>query len=112
MRVFGWGTSANNANAKTVRLKIGATVILTVTLQASVADVWFIDARMFRTAATTADAIGQGDTNGTSANSVAFTAVSGLSDWTTTGNTVQFDCTQTSAGDVIQEGFLVEWLAI
>ena len=111
-RLRAWGTSANNANAKTVRVAVGATQILSQTLQVSVVDHWQVELLVFRTAATTADATAQGQTNGTSADSVQFVAVAGLADWTTTGNTIQFSCTQTSAADVIQEGLTVEWLGI
>lgn len=109
-RIRAWGTSANNANAKTVRVAVGATQIISQTLQVSVVDTWHIDLLVFRTGATTADATAQGQTNGTSADSVAFVAVAGLGDWTAAGNTIQFSCTQTAAADVIQEGLLVEWL--
>ena len=111
-RVRAWGTSANNANAKTVRIAVGATQILSQTLQVSVVDHWMVELCVYRTGATTADAIAQGQTNGTSADSVQFIAVAGLADWTTTGNTIQVSCTQTSAADVTQEGQMVEWLGL
>ena len=109
-RYSAWGLGTNNANAKTVRVALGATQVISVTLQVSVADVWEIQVKILRTGATTADVIAWGLTNGTSAKVVAFTAVSGLADWSSTGNTVQVSCTQTSAADVTQEGHLIEWL--
>lgn len=110
VRLRGIGTGANNANAKAVRVALGATQVLSQSLQVSVADVWVIEVAIFRTGATTADCWAWALTNGTTAKVVAFVAVSGLADWTATGNTVQFSCTQTSAADVTQEGQLVEWL--
>ena len=110
VRIRGVGTGTNNANAKAVRVALGATLVLSQTLQVSVGDFWEVELVVLRTGATTADCWAWGLTNGTSAKTVQFLAVTGLADWSATGNTVQFSCTQTSAADVTQEGQLVEWL--
>jgi len=44
-----WGTTANNANAKTIKLYLGATVIGTYSAATSVAGEWYIDAVVYAT---------------------------------------------------------------
>jgi hypothetical protein len=103
-----WGTSANNANAKAVRISFGGTQIISVTLQVSVVDKWYIEAWVYRTGAATEDMVAWGLTNGTAAKVVNFaTAAVSL----TANATVQCDCTQTAAADVIQEGLEIEYVS-
>ena len=49
IRITAWGTKANNANAKTLRLYFGTAVILTHALGAGAAGVWKIIAEVTRT---------------------------------------------------------------
>lgn len=49
VRFFGWGSIANNANAKTLKVYIGSTSVLSVSLTANQAGTWWIDAFCIRT---------------------------------------------------------------
>lgn len=48
IKVRAWGTTANNANAKTLKLHFGSAVILTKSLTISVAGVWVLEATIGR----------------------------------------------------------------
>src|SRR3990167_2424834 len=59
VRVKAWGTTAANGNAKTIRLKFGATTIATNDITKSPNGLaWECDADIFRTAATAQESIG------------------------------------------------------
>ena len=49
VHITAWGTTANNANGKTLKLYFGSAAILTYALVASVAGTWRIEANVFRT---------------------------------------------------------------
>lgn len=49
VKLVAWGTSANNANVKTLKAYFGTTAILTQTLTASIAGRWRIEALVLRT---------------------------------------------------------------
>lgn len=108
IRIRAWGTGANNANAKSVRVTIGGNLLTGQGLQISINAYWYMEMTVYRTGATSADVAMWGQNNGTAQDVVQ--SLSGLTvpNWTTTGLTVQFDCTQTSAADVTQEGVSVE----
>ena len=53
MRVTAWGSAANNANAKVVKMYFGATAILTTSLTTSQDGTWRITANVVRTGAAT-----------------------------------------------------------
>ncbi len=59
VRIRAWGTTAANANLKTVRLKFGATNVLDTGAVASNAETWYFEADVYRTGAATQDAIGK-----------------------------------------------------
>lgn len=48
IKVRCWGTTANNANAKTLKLHFGSAVVLTKSLTVSVAGVWYLEATIGR----------------------------------------------------------------
>lgn len=51
VRIKAWGTTANNANAKTVALIFGGTTLITKQLSPSVAGIWTAEAIVIRTGA-------------------------------------------------------------
>lgn len=53
VRIRAWGTAANNANAKTLKLYFGATAIVNQSLTVSQAGRWFIEAVVIRTGSDT-----------------------------------------------------------
>jgi hypothetical protein len=105
--VAGWGTFANNASAKTVVLNIGGAAIATVTATASTANSWFMlgFSGFSLNAAQSSVAIGfQGP--GTPTFVVVNPAATAIN-LTTTAYVVSFTGTQTTAADIIQNGFWV-----
>ena len=108
VRILCWGTTANNANAKTIKLYFGTDSLLTLTPTVSEAGMWMVGAHVMRTGAATqiACAAGQcGPTNTT------VTATSGnvSSPTQTLANAVTIKCTgeATANDDITQEGMVV-----
>lgn len=108
VRIRAWGTTANNANAKAIRIAFGSTLVANLTLVISTAAAWVVEATVYRTGAATQDAVqwyGQ--------HSSASATVPNI---TTPGETlsgavtIQCSCTQTAAADVTQEGMTVEYI--
>jgi hypothetical protein len=54
VRVVGYGITANNANAKTLRLYLGTSLLITVNLTVSSAAIWWVEATIIRTGASAA----------------------------------------------------------
>lgn len=110
VRIIAWGTSANNANAKTLTLNFGSATILTHSLTASIAGVWRIVAEVFSTGTDAQTYISQLVTTGT-----AGAAVNDVEQGTCTeddGATITIKCTgaATDNDDIIQKGFFIEYL--
>jgi hypothetical protein len=59
VRIRAWGTTAANANLKTIKLKFGATNVLDTGAVASNGETWYFEADVYRTGAATQDAIGK-----------------------------------------------------
>jgi hypothetical protein len=104
VRITAWGTKANNANAKTLKLYFGSAAILTHSLATGAAGRWRITAEVFRTASNAQDYN-------------AFLV--GTDEDAEVGNTTQTDnaaitirCTgeATDNSDILQEGMVVEFL--
>ena len=107
VRITAWGTTANNANAKTLTLNFGAATLLTNSLQASIAGVWKIVAEVFKTGASTQDAMASLIASGTNDNDLEFSTPTE----TDTGAIV-IKCTgaATDDNDIVQQGLLVEFI--
>lgn len=60
IRVTSWGTTANNADAKTLRLRFGGTLIYSQTLTTSILGDWVMKATICKTAANTQTAYAEG----------------------------------------------------
>jgi hypothetical protein len=108
LKLRAWGTTANNANAKAFRIAFGATLVANFTLTISSAGAWYVEAMVYRTGAATQKAIQ------TYAQHAATTPTVPLlttpAETLSGAVTVQCSCTQTSAADVVQEGFTVEYV--
>lgn len=118
VRIRAWGTSANNANAKTVAMNWGSQAILSKILTVSVVGTWEFEALVFKTGSNTQDIYVTGNNN----NGSAVASVDGATivrqaafvagTQTDTANiTIKGTCTTaTSNNDVIQEGMFVEFV--
>lgn len=117
-KVKAWGTTANNANAKTVSLTFGGATLITKQLTASIAGRWLINAYCIRTGTSTqdcyAEAINSGGTTVAATDGAtvmrfdAFAAQTQTETGTlavATGSTVT-----TSSNDIVSEGLVIEGL--
>jgi hypothetical protein len=110
VRAVFWGLSANNANAKTLRIRVieGAnnTVLIAFTLTVSQAGHWLLGALITRTAATTFRAGSQGVVGPTNAQTTAAYGNVTSSSTATWANAVEIRLTgeATSDNDVTVEG--------
>lgn len=118
VRITAWGTTANNANAKTVRLMFGGTALVTKQLTASVAGTWKLMATVMRTGASAqkfyAEAMNdQGTTvSGTDGATVQRIAAATTSAETDTA-TITIKCqstVSTADNDIVNQGLITEWL--
>lgn len=105
VRIKAWGSTAANANSKTIKLKFGATTLMSVTAPVN-AGVWTIDALVVRTAAATQDAWAEyrdDIPNGEQTLSAPTETLSGA---------ITIKCTGegTATNDIVQEGMMVEYL--
>lgn len=108
VKIRAWGTTANNANAKVVKLYFGTTFI-TLTLTASQNDTWIIDATIVRVASNGQEAIGSiSDWNAGTPQFKNFQNGSLAQDLTAA---VVIKCTgeATDNNDIVQEGLVVEY---
>ena len=103
-----WGVAANNANAKTVSVTFAGTTLITQGLQASVNDTWALEGWILDASATSANSIANGLTNGTTAKTV--TSQLGFAVTWANANTLQVSCTQVAAGDVTEQGLIVDYI--
>ena len=108
VRITAWGTGANNANAKTVTLNYGGTILVTQALTASQVDTWHIDAMVIRTGAATQEAVATLRQGGT----VTLIAVTQSNPAETLTGAITIKCTgaATSDNDIVQEGLVVEMI--
>lgn len=108
VRIRAWGTFANNASAKTVLVKFGATTLVTVTATVSTANTWDISAEVYVRTATTQTGIGRGAQGAGTPTFVTLDTAPGE----TLANTIAIACsgTQTSAADIIQDGFTIDFI--
>lgn len=110
VRVTAWGSTANNANAKTITMNFGATAVLTNALTVSIAGAWRIEAEIFRTGASTQLYSSQLVTTGTAG--VALNDVENGTAAITDTAAITIKCTGTATtdNDIIQNGLIVEFL--
>lgn len=109
VRITAWGTFANNANAKTLTMNFGSTVILTNALTINVGATWYMEAYVFRTGVDTQDYIAKLITVG-----AAGVAVNDIENGTSAqddGAAITIKCTgaATTDNDIVQEGMIIEF---
>lgn len=110
VRVTAWGTTANNANAKTIKAYFGSQVVLTNALTVSIAGVWRMESEVYSTGTEAQDWVSQLVTTGT-----AGVALNDIELGTATqddGATITIKLTGTAVdnNDIVQEGMMVEFL--
>lgn len=107
VRIRAWGTTANNANAKTVTLAFGATTLISTALTASQAGVWDISAVVVRVGGATQVAIATLNQGGAT-TIVDSESTSPTEDLTAA---VAIKCTgaATANDDISQKGLVVEY---
>lgn len=109
VRIRAWGTTAANANLKTIKLKFGATNVLDTGAVASNGETWYFEADVYRTGAATQDAIGKpffylAGINGGQITTPAET-LSGAITIAVSGQNGT-----AAANDIVAEGFSVEFI--
>lgn len=106
VRIRAWGTLANNANAKTILIKFGATTLITVTGTASTTNTWHIDAVVYVRTAVTQIAHAFGAQGPGTPTFVTLDSTPGE----TLSGAISIACsgTQTAAADIIQDGLTVD----
>jgi hypothetical protein len=107
VRATGWGTAANNANAKTVKGIFGTTTLLTTALTASQAGVWRAVMEIIRTGAATQE-VGAHLLQG-GATTIVDVEQSAPAETLANDLTIKFTGTGTADNDIVQEGMIVEW---
>lgn len=108
VQIVAWGTAANNANAKTLKLYFGTVAILTISLTVSQAGVWRISAEVFSTGTDAQDYVAQLLQGGTT----TLVDVENGSLTQDDGAAITIKCTgdATATDDIKQEGLLVRYL--
>lgn len=108
VHITAWGTTANNVNAKTLKLYFGS-VILTNALTASIAGIWRVEADVISTGTDAQDYISQLVTTGTAG--VALNDIENGSLVEDDGAAITIKCTGTATtdNDIVQEGMIVEF---
>ena len=103
-----WGTTAANANTKTIRLYFGTAVVRQIGASATNDEDWIMEAIVVRTGAATQDAIGFELVN----NSTVFTTHSEPAEDETAAITIRVtgENAVATANDIVAEGMLVEYL--
>ena len=107
VRITAWGTVANNANGKTLKVYFGATVILTDGITAGAATRWYVTGLVFRTAVDAQDYVTYGNDQGATTPDINVGTAT-----EDDGAAITIKCTgeATSDNDIVQEGLLVEVL--
>jgi hypothetical protein len=111
VKIKAWGTGANNANAKTLKIYFGSTAIYTASLTTSQANTWRFEAIVMSTAGAGVDA----QDYWVEFKQWGTTAQDDADNGSTTADeesTIAIKCTgeATSDNDIVQEGMIVEFL--
>lgn len=118
LKIKAYGTTANNANAKTVRLIFGGTTLITKQLTASIAGVWEIEAVILRTGSSAQDyyakALNNGGTTVSSTDGATVYSIQAFGTATETETGAITISTQSTAStadnDIVSQGLIVEYL--
>lgn len=112
VRITAWGTTANNANPKTVTLAFGATTLITTALTVSQAGVWRIVSEVFSTGTDAQQYVAQLNQGGATTLVDVEQGTAAIDD----GAAITIKCTGTvtdggggiNNDDIVQEGMIVE----
>jgi hypothetical protein len=109
VRIRAWGTTANNANAKNIKVYFGTATIADLALTVSQVGKWMVDAVVVRTAKDTQEAHALvvesvGTTLAAGKHAQLITALTADED---AAITVKMTGTATTDNDIVQEGILV-----
>ena len=112
VKITAWGTSANNANAKTLKLKVASTNILTFSMSVSVAGRWDVEAYVIRTGVDAQDYkvhLDEQDSAFTSPSGMDI-EVGSLTEDDGAAITIKMTGEGVATNDIVQEGMIVEVL--
>ncbi len=104
VEIIAWGTTANNANAKTVTLNWGGQVIMTQALTISIAGTWIIKAYIVKNGSSTQKIFAELKQLATSLEKHTITAGTQTD---TAAITVKCTGAATADNDIVQEGLIV-----
>jgi len=107
LRITAWGTTANNANAKTLTMAFGGQTIMTQALTTSIAGTWRITATVVRTGDSTQDIFAELLQLTTIVHKQTVTAGTQTD---TAAITIKCTGAATTDDDIIQDGLIVELL--
>jgi hypothetical protein len=117
VKIKAWGVTASNANSKSVAILFGGTTVITKQLTVSIAGIWELEAWVLRTGASAQTYYGMGINNG----GTTLSATDGPTVYTAhaQGTSAETDTSaiviktratvNTTAGDIVQKGMLVEF---
>lgn len=108
VRIQAWGTAANNANAKTLKLYFGSQIIETFTLTVSQVDTWSIEAVVYRTGSSTQDWKSRLIQAGTA--SAVDVEIGTATQTDTAAITIKCTGEGVATNDIVQEGMQVEFI--
>lgn len=108
VRIRAWGTTANNANAKTVTLAFGATTLVSTALTASQVGVWDISATVLRVGSATQVAIATLNQGG--ATTIVDSESTSPTEDLTAAVVIKCTGAATTDDDISQKGMTVEYL--
>lgn len=108
LRITVWGTAANNANAKTLKLYFGTQIILTNSITTAQAGVWEIEAIVLSTGTDAQDWKSAFTNTGTVSTLDNEVGTATQDD----GAAITIKCTgeATDNNDIVQEGMIVEFI--
>jgi len=107
LRITAWGTTANNANAKTLTMAFGGQTIMTQALTTSIAGTWRITAYVVRTGDSTQDIFAELLQLTTIVHKQTVTAGTQTD---TAAITIKCTGAATTDDDIVQDGLIVELL--
>lgn len=107
LRVTAWGICANNANAKTLKVYFGTTLLQTVSLTINQAGAWRIQAEMIATSSTAQRCFSQLVQGGTT--SFVAAAYTSAAETSSSAITVKVTGTGVASSDITQDGMLVQF---
>ena len=109
VRITAWGTTANNANAKTLKVYFGTQVVLTNSLTASIAGVWKSETLVFSTGTDTQDWVSRLATLGAAGVALNDVEVGTATQDDGAAITIKATGEAVDNNDIVQEGLLVEF---